>query len=161
MNVQKVFKKRGQVIESPTKKTLKKLSSQELIHVERNPSKKTFEEITMQTEKLGTFGQRPDSEETRISKPTTKADKIDALKKKQAQIEAQIKALQAKNTAQDRKRDTRLKVLIGAALLADIEKTTSQNAEAGDKQKSELKALLNRAIQRKQEREFLQSTGWL
>ena len=115
----------------------------------------------MQTEKLGTFGQRPDSETPKISKPTTKADKIDALKKKQAQIEAQIKALQAKNTAQDRKRDTRLKVLIGAALLADIEKTTAQNAEAGDKQKSELKALLNRAIQRKQEREFLQSTGWL
>lgn len=91
----------------------------------------------------------------------TKPDKLEALKKRQAQIAAQIKALEQKDIAQKRKADTRLKVLIGAAVLADIDKTASENAEAGEKQKKDFKALLNRAIQRQQDREFLTSVGWL
>jgi len=46
-------------------------------------------------------------------------------------------------------------------VLADIDKTASVSAEAGEKQREDFKALLNRAIQRKQDREFLTAAGWL
>ena len=106
-------------------------------------------------------GEKSKTEKPESKKPETKADKLAALKQKQAQIEAQIKALQAKEGQQKRKEETRLKVLIGAAIMADIEKTTAGNAEAGAKQKKQIKEVLNRAIQRKQEREFLTAHGWL
>jgi hypothetical protein len=91
----------------------------------------------------------------------TPAERIADLKKRQAQIAAQIKALEQKDNAKKREADTRLKVLIGAAVLADIDKTASENAEAGEKQKKDFKDLLNRAIQRQQDIEFLTSVGWL
>jgi hypothetical protein len=90
-----------------------------------------------------------------------KPDRLEALKKRQSEIAAQIKALEQKDNAAKRKAETRLKVLIGAAVLSDIGKTISENAEVGEKQKKELKALLNRAIERKQDREFIKTTGWL
>lgn len=95
------------------------------------------------------------------SKAETKADKIEALKKKQAQIESQIKALQAQDSAKKRKEETHLKILIGAAMMADIEKTTAGNVEAGAKQKKAIIEVLNRAIQLKKDRDFLQAAGWL
>lgn len=104
---------------------------------------------------------QPQNNNTETAKPETKADKIAALLKKQAQIQEQIKYLQAKDSAKKRKEDTRLKVLIGAAMIADIEKTTAGSPEAGAKQKKAIKEVLNRAIQRKQEREFLTAQGWL
>jgi hypothetical protein len=90
-----------------------------------------------------------------------KTTKIEALKKKQAQIEEQIKALEAKDNAKKRKEETHLKILIGAAMIADVEKTTAGNAEAGAKQKAAIKEVLNRAIQLKKDRDFLTAAGWL
>jgi len=47
----------------------------------------------------------------------TKDEKIKALEQKQAQIKARIQALKARDTAQERKDDTRRKVLIGGVVL--------------------------------------------
>lgn len=108
--------------------------------------------------------QPPEAVKTEQVKPAVKdsqADRIEALKKKQAQIEAQIKALQQKDISKKRKDETRLKVLIGAAMMADVDKTTEGNVEAGAKQKKDIMVVLNRAIQRKQDRDFLTSAGWL
>ena len=51
----------------------------------------------------------------------TKAEKLEALAKKQAQIQKQIQALKARDTAQERKDDTRRKVLLGALVLHRLE----------------------------------------
>ena len=52
----------------------------------------------------------------------TKEERLKALEQKQAQIKAQIQALKARDTAHDRKDDTRRKVLIGGFVLAQMKK---------------------------------------
>jgi large subunit ribosomal protein L7/L12 len=52
----------------------------------------------------------------------TKEERLKALEKKQAQIQKQIQALKARDTAQERKNDTRRKVLIGGFVLAQMKK---------------------------------------
>jgi hypothetical protein len=52
----------------------------------------------------------------------TKAERLTALEQKQAQIPKQIQALKARDTAQERKDDTRRKVLIGGFVLAQMKK---------------------------------------
>ena len=52
----------------------------------------------------------------------TKEERLKALEQKQAQIKAQIQALKARDTAQDRKDDTRRKVLLGGFGLAQMKK---------------------------------------
>ena len=52
----------------------------------------------------------------------TKEERLKALEQKQAQIKAQIQALKARDTAKDRKDDTRRKVLIGGFVLAQMKK---------------------------------------
>ena len=51
----------------------------------------------------------------------TKEERLKALEQKQAQIKAQIQALKARDTAQERKDDTRRKVLLGALVLHRLE----------------------------------------
>jgi hypothetical protein len=66
------------------------------------------------------------SVECRLSKGengmATKAERLTALEQKQAQIQKQIQALKARDTAQERKDDTRRKVLIGGFVLAQMKK---------------------------------------
>ena len=52
----------------------------------------------------------------------TKAERLTALEQKQAQIQKQIQALKARDTAQERKDDTRRKVLLGGFVLAQMKK---------------------------------------
>ena len=52
----------------------------------------------------------------------TKEERLKALEQKQAQIKAQIQALKARDTAQERKDDTRRKVLLGGFVLAQMKK---------------------------------------
>jgi hypothetical protein len=52
----------------------------------------------------------------------TKDEKIKALEQKQAQIKARIQALKARDTVQDRKDETRRKILIGGFVLAQLKK---------------------------------------
>lgn len=53
---------------------------------------------------------------------STKAEKLNALEQKQAQLKAQIRALKARDSAQERKDDTRRKVLLGGFVLAQMRK---------------------------------------
>lgn len=79
--------------------------------------------------------------------------KLDALRKRRQQIAAQIAAAEAKERLKDRKDDTRLKVLIGAAMIAD----TSLHPET----RAGVEAVLRRAITANRDVEFLKAKGWL
>ncbi len=57
-----------------------------------------------------------------MAKPIT--DKIAALKARQEELAAQLSALTAKAKVEDRKRDTRRKIVIGGAILAALETDT-------------------------------------
>lgn len=108
----------------------------------------------MTVKETATASQSPESS-------SVKVDKLESLKKKQAQIAAQIRQLEEQGNAKKRKEETRVKVLIGAATLADIAKTADKSPEAAENEKAKIKALLNRAIQNKKDREFLTAAGWL
>lgn len=115
-----------------------------------------------QTEAIAEPATQPTPEPTPLPQvKETKNERIEALKKKQAQIQAQIQALQQKENIQKRKEETHLKILIGAAVMADIEKNMESSVESGDKQKKAIRELLNRAIQIKKDRDFLTARGWL
>jgi len=53
---------------------------------------------------------------------STKAEKLKALEQKQAQLKAQIQELKERDSAQERKDDTRRKVLLGGFVLAQMRK---------------------------------------
>lgn len=59
----------------------------------------------------------------------TKAEKLEALAKKQSQIKAQIQALKARDTAQERKDDTRRKVLLGGVIQRLVKDGKLQQAQ--------------------------------
>lgn len=78
---------------------------------------------------------------------------LDALRKRHRHIAARIAAVESSQKARARKDDTRLKILVGAAILADL----SLHPET----RAELKAVLQRAITAQRDREFLKAKGWL
>ena len=80
-------------------------------------------------------------------------DRLEALKKQAEQLKARIAKIEAKQAAQARKEETRLKVLIGAALLAD--------AKLNEKTAALIRAVLPRAVAAPRDREFLKAKGWL
>jgi hypothetical protein len=82
-----------------------------------------------------------------------KTEQIDALKRKQAQLKAQIAALEAKEKTRRRKEDTRLKIVIGAAVMAD--------AALHDDTALFLDWVLKRAVTAERDRAFLKAKGWL
>ena len=57
-----------------------------------------------------------------MAKPIT--DKIAALKAKQEKLAAELSTLSAKAKTEERKRDTRRKILVGGAVLAAIDSDT-------------------------------------
>uniref|UniRef100_UPI001FC808A5 mobilization protein n=2 Tax=Xylella fastidiosa TaxID=2371 RepID=UPI001FC808A5 len=59
----------------------------------------------------------------------TKEERLKALELKQAQIKAQIQAIKARDTAQERKDDTRRKVLIGSVVLKLIKDGKLEQAQ--------------------------------
>ena len=83
----------------------------------------------------------------------TDSERLDALKKRQGQLKAKISAIEAKAATQVRKEDTRLKVLVGAALLAD--------AKLHADTVNFLRSVLPRAVVAQRDRDFLQAKGWL
>ena len=78
---------------------------------------------------------------------------LEALKQRKAKLEQQISALKARESSQERKEDTRLKVLIGAAMIAD----TKLNPQTG----VFVQEVLQRAIVAERDRELLRRKGWL
>jgi len=56
--------------------------------------------------------------ETAKAAQSAKMNRLEALKKKQDQLKAQIAALEAREKLAERKRDTRRKIVVGGAVLA-------------------------------------------
>ena len=77
----------------------------------------------------------------------------EVLKEKQGKLQARINQIEARGKAENRKRDTRLKVLVGAACLAD--------AAIHDDTRNMLRGIVERAVKAPRDREFLKSKGWL
>jgi hypothetical protein len=75
------------------------------------------------------------------------------LKAKARQIRAQITEAEAVARKAQRKRDTRLKILVGAAVLAD--------AARHDATKSTIREIVARAITASKDRQFLAEVGWI
>lgn len=80
-------------------------------------------------------------------------ERMEALKQRKAQLEKQISELETRARVRERKEETRLKVLIGAAALADLKLNPQTEVF--------IRELLQRAIVAKRDREFLQDKGWL
>lgn len=80
-------------------------------------------------------------------------DQLHALRERQARIQAKIDQLENQAKKQARKDDTRLKILVGAALLADaaIHVDTA----------SHLRTVLARGITADRDRQFLKDKKWL
>jgi len=78
---------------------------------------------------------------------------LENLRKRHAQLAARIAEVESSQKARARKEDTRLKVLVGAAILADI--SLHPESRAG------IKAVLHRAITADRDRQFLKAKGWL
>lgn len=83
----------------------------------------------------------------------TRTGKLAALRKRKAELNARIAEAKAVEEDKARKEDTRVKVLISSAFVAD----TVKNPET----RAEVVAVLERAIVAPKDREFLKSKGWL
>jgi muramidase (phage lysozyme) len=81
--------------------------------------------------------------------------KVETLRQKKAALEAKIAAIEATEKARQRKEDTRLKVLIGAAFLADSAKHPETRGA--------IQTVVQRAFASGGERDkdFLKSKGFL
>jgi large subunit ribosomal protein L7/L12 len=88
------------------------------------------------------------SVECRLSKGendmATKAERLTALEKKQAQIQKQIQALKARDTAQERKNDTRRKILLGGVVLKLVKDGQLQQMQVNEWLDATLSAERNR-----------------
>lgn len=76
----------------------------------------------------------------------TKAEKLAELQQKEAQIKAQIQALKARDSEEERKRDTRRKILIGGVVLSKVKR--------GEWGKEKLNALLDNELKANRDREL-------
>ena len=83
----------------------------------------------------------------------TQNGKLEALRKREAEIKARIAEAEAVEKAKARKEDTRVKVLIGSAFVADTAK--NPDTRAG------VVTVLERAIVAPKDRAFLKEKGWL
>lgn len=79
--------------------------------------------------------------------------RLNNLHAQRDKILARIAEVERRNKSEARKRDTRLKVIIGAAFLAD--------ATIHDDTKVVVRRVVERAIQAPRDREFLKDAGWL
>ena len=80
-------------------------------------------------------------------------DKIEALRKREAEIRAKIAAEETKRRKREEKEESRVKLLVGGAFLADVEK--NPDTRAG------VVAVIDRAITNEKNRAFLKAQGWL
>jgi hypothetical protein len=79
--------------------------------------------------------------------------KIDSLRDQAAKIQARILEIERRTKAQSRKEDTRLKVIVGAACLAD--------SKIHQETRASLQDILRQAVTAPRDREFLKDKGWL
>ena len=79
--------------------------------------------------------------------------KLTALRERQTRLQAKIDQLEIKQKKQDRKDDTRLKILVGAAMMAD--------AAIHPQTQEYLRKVLARGITTPRDQEFLAAKNWL
>jgi hypothetical protein len=83
----------------------------------------------------------------------SRADRLTALKNKKAELERQIAALASRETVKARKEDTRAKIIIGGAILANI--------KLHPETRGGIVAILEKAVTTPRDRELLASKGML
>ncbi len=88
-----------------------------------------------------------------MSENTLVKPKLESLKERASRIQARIAEIERRQKAQHRKDDTRLKVIVGAACLAD--------SALHEQTKESVRGILEKAIKAPRDREFLKSKGWL
>lgn len=76
----------------------------------------------------------------------TREEKLKKLEERQSQLKAQIRKLRAKEENEDRKRDTRRKIVLGAVLLEMV--------KSGEWSEEKLNNLLERKLTRPRDREL-------
>lgn len=82
-----------------------------------------------------------------------KQERIEALKKRKAEIEKKLAQIEAREKVKARKEETRLKVLIGGGIMADA-KIHPEIVEL-------IQAVLERSTPATRDRELLKAAGWL
>lgn len=82
-----------------------------------------------------------------------RATKLATLRERQARILARIEQLETQEKKQARKDETRLKILVGAAMMAD--------GKIHPETMKFVKAVLSRAITAPRDQEFLATNNWL
>ena len=92
-------------------------------------------------------------------RPRSTGDKVDALRTRANEIKAALEAVQAKQRVQEKSDDRRLKALIGAAVVADVE--TCADADEQEKRKAYISGVLVRNTVSEAARTFLRVKGWL
>ena len=73
-------------------------------------------------------------------------DRLNALEERRAQLDAKIQLLKQRESEAERKRDTRRKILIGAAVMARLKR--------GEWQQAQLVELLDRELKANRDREL-------
>lgn len=76
----------------------------------------------------------------------TRAEKLEELRRKESQIKAQIQQLKQRDQAEERRKDTRRKILIGGAVLAKIKRGEWNYQQLVSLLDSELKSDRDRAL---------------
>jgi len=87
------------------------------------------------------------------SDPVKKPLKLDRLRERREALAHQIAALEAKQKKKARTEDTRLKIVIGAAIMS--------NCELHPETRAGIVEVLKKAVKAPRDREFLKSKGWL
>jgi hypothetical protein len=85
-------------------------------------------------------------------------DKVDALRKRASEIRTALEAVQAKQRQQEKSDEQRVKMLIGAAIVADVE--GAGGAEQA-RRKDYVSEVLARNTASEPARAFLKVKGWL
>jgi hypothetical protein len=93
------------------------------------------------------------AEEKKLNVDLSKLERLIGAYEAQHSAAARIAALEEKHAEQNRKDETRLKVIVGAATL--WEAAIKPDARTG------VTALLARAVKAPRDREFLKAKGWL
>jgi hypothetical protein len=88
-----------------------------------------------------------------VTNRAAKSARLEALEKQAEKIRQQIADIEAKQNARARKDDTREKVIVGAAILANVKINPETRAGVAD--------VLEKAVTAPRDREFLKGRGWL
>jgi hypothetical protein len=88
-------------------------------------------------------------------------EQLAQIQTRKEQLEAQKQLLLNKDLTRTSKEDTRLKVLIGTAVLADLSDELDNNSSDFSLKKANLKTILDKHIHHKLQREFLQTYGFI